>query len=58
MSRIRIRSRAAARAVEAILGPINICVNNARTAVLTTIKELTAQEFKRVLGGFAAPRRL
>jgi hypothetical protein len=43
--------------VEVNLGPINIWVNNAMAAVLSPIKAMTAQEFKRVPGGFAAPCR-
>jgi NAD(P)-dependent dehydrogenase (short-subunit alcohol dehydrogenase family) len=39
---------AAAQAVEENLGPIDIWVNNAMTSVFSPIKEMTAQEFKRV----------
>lgn len=39
---------AAARQVEAQLGPIDIWVNNAMTSVFSPIKEMPAEEFKRV----------
>lgn len=39
---------AAAEEVEAALGPIDIWVNNAMTSVFSPIKEMTAEEFKRV----------
>ena len=39
---------AAAEAVEKRLGPIEVWVNNAMTSVFSPIKEMTAQEFKRV----------
>ncbi|HEX7232039.1 MAG TPA: SDR family oxidoreductase [Candidatus Binatia bacterium] len=39
---------AAAQAVEENLGPIDIWVNNAMTSVFSPIKEMTAEEFKRV----------
>jgi len=39
---------AAAERVESTLGPIDIWVNNAMTSVFSPIKEMTAEEFKRV----------
>jgi NAD(P)-dependent dehydrogenase (short-subunit alcohol dehydrogenase family) len=39
---------AAAKAVEENLGPIDIWVNNAMTSVFSPVKQMTAQEFKRV----------
>src|SRR5947208_3273996 len=39
---------AAASAVEAELGPIDVWVNNAMVSVFSPIKEMTAAEFKRV----------
>jgi NAD(P)-dependent dehydrogenase (short-subunit alcohol dehydrogenase family) len=39
---------AAAQRVEDELGPIDIWVNNAMTSVFSPIKEMTAEEFKRV----------
>ena len=39
---------AAAAKVEAELGPIDIWVNNAMTSVFSPIKQMTADEFKRV----------
>jgi NAD(P)-dependent dehydrogenase (short-subunit alcohol dehydrogenase family) len=39
---------AAAAAVERNLGPIDVWVNNAMTSVFSPVKEMTAQEFKRV----------
>jgi short-subunit dehydrogenase len=39
---------AAAQAVEENLGPIEIWINNAMTSVFSPIKDMTAQEFKRV----------
>jgi NAD(P)-dependent dehydrogenase (short-subunit alcohol dehydrogenase family) len=39
---------AAAQAVEENLGPIDVWVNNAMTSVFSPIKEMTAEEFKRV----------
>lgn len=39
---------AAAEKVETLLGPIDIWVNNAMTSVFSPIKEMTAEEFKRV----------
>jgi NAD(P)-dependent dehydrogenase (short-subunit alcohol dehydrogenase family) len=39
---------AAAARVESTLGPIDIWVNNAMTSVFSPIKEMTAEEFKRV----------
>ena len=39
---------AAAERVEKELGPIDIWVNNAMTSVFSPIKEMTAEEFKRV----------
>lgn len=39
---------AAAAAVEAEFGPIDIWVNNAMTSVFSPVKEMTAEEFKRV----------
>jgi NAD(P)-dependent dehydrogenase (short-subunit alcohol dehydrogenase family) len=39
---------AAAERVEATFGPIDIWVNNAMTSVFSPIKEMTAEEFKRV----------
>lgn len=39
---------AAAERVERELGPIDIWVNNAMTSVFSPIKEMTAEEFKRV----------
>ena len=39
---------AAAQAVEESLGPIDVWVNNAMTSVFSPIKEMTAEEFKRV----------
>jgi NAD(P)-dependent dehydrogenase (short-subunit alcohol dehydrogenase family) len=39
---------AAAEQVESTLGPIDIWVNNAITSVFSPIKEMTAEEFKRV----------
>jgi NAD(P)-dependent dehydrogenase (short-subunit alcohol dehydrogenase family) len=39
---------AAAERVESTLGPIDIWVNNAMTSVFSPIKEMTADEFKRV----------
>jgi short-subunit dehydrogenase len=39
---------AAAQRVEEELGPIDIWVNNAMTSVFSPIKEMTAEEFKRV----------
>jgi NAD(P)-dependent dehydrogenase (short-subunit alcohol dehydrogenase family) len=39
---------AAAAAVEEKLGPIDIWINNAMTSVFSPIKEMTAEEFKRV----------
>lgn len=39
---------AAAAAVEAHLGPIDIWVNNAMVSVFSPVKEMTPQEFKRV----------
>lgn len=39
---------AAAEEVEQKLGPIDIWVNNAMTSVFSPIKEMTAEEFKRV----------
>ena len=39
---------AAAEHVESTLGPIDIWVNNAMTSVFSPIKEMTAEEFKRV----------
>jgi NAD(P)-dependent dehydrogenase (short-subunit alcohol dehydrogenase family) len=38
----------AAQEVEARLGPIDIWVNNAMTSVFSPIREMTAEEFKRV----------
>src|SRR5207245_6270636 len=38
----------AVQKVEAQLGPIDIWVNNAMTSVFSPIKEMTAEEFKRV----------
>jgi short-subunit dehydrogenase len=38
----------AATRVEAELGPINIWVNNAMTSVFSPIKQMTAEEFRRV----------
>jgi NAD(P)-dependent dehydrogenase (short-subunit alcohol dehydrogenase family) len=38
----------AAQAVEENLGPIDVWVNNAMTSVFSPIKEMTAEEFKRV----------
>ena len=39
---------AAAERVESALGPIDIWVNNAMTSVFSPVKEMTAEEFKRV----------
>jgi NAD(P)-dependent dehydrogenase (short-subunit alcohol dehydrogenase family) len=39
---------AAATAVEEQLGPINIWVNNAMVSVFSPVKEMTAEEFRRV----------
>lgn len=39
---------AAAAAVEAALGPIDIWINNAMTSVFSPLKEMTAEEFRRV----------
>src|SRR6185437_7129826 len=39
---------AAAAAVEEQLGPIDVWVNNAMTSVFSPVKEMTAEEFKRV----------
>lgn len=39
---------AAAQAVEENLGPIDVWVNNAMTSVFSPIKEMSAEEFKRV----------
>jgi NAD(P)-dependent dehydrogenase (short-subunit alcohol dehydrogenase family) len=39
---------AAAVAVEAALGPIDIWINNAMTSVFSPLKEMTAEEFRRV----------
>ena len=39
---------AAAETIEKELGPIDIWVNNAMTSVFSPIKEMTAEEFKRV----------
>lgn len=39
---------AAAEKVETVLGPIDIWVNNAMASVFSPIKEMTAEEFKRV----------
>ena len=39
---------AAAERVESALGPIDIWVNNAMTSVFSPIKQMTAEEFKRV----------
>ena len=39
---------AAAERVESTLGPIDIWVNNAMTSVFSPVKEMTAEEFKRV----------
>jgi short-subunit dehydrogenase len=39
---------AAAAAVEQNLGPIDIWINNAMTSVFSPIKEMTAEEFRRV----------
>jgi NAD(P)-dependent dehydrogenase (short-subunit alcohol dehydrogenase family) len=39
---------AAAERVESVFGPIDIWVNNAMTSVFSPIKEMTAEEFKRV----------
>src|SRR5213082_1451249 len=39
---------AAAQRIEKNLGPIDIWVNNAMTSVFSPIKEMTAEEFKRV----------
>lgn len=39
---------AAAAAVEETLGPIDVWVNNAMTSVFSPIKQMTAEEFKRV----------
>jgi NAD(P)-dependent dehydrogenase (short-subunit alcohol dehydrogenase family) len=39
---------AAAERVESTFGPINIWVNNAMASVFSPIKEMTAEEFKRV----------
>ncbi|HZD41847.1 MAG TPA: SDR family oxidoreductase, partial [Terriglobales bacterium] len=39
---------AAAAAIEQNLGPIDIWVNNAMTAVFSPVKEMTADEFRRV----------
>jgi NAD(P)-dependent dehydrogenase (short-subunit alcohol dehydrogenase family) len=39
---------AAAERVESTLGPIDIWVNNAMTSVFSPIREMTAEEFKRV----------
>ena len=38
----------AARTVEAELGPIDVWINNAMTSVFSPVKEMTADEFKRV----------
>jgi short-subunit dehydrogenase len=38
----------AAERIESTLGPIDIWVNNAMTSVFSPIKEMTAEEFKRV----------
>jgi NAD(P)-dependent dehydrogenase (short-subunit alcohol dehydrogenase family) len=42
------RVEAAAEAVERNLGPIDIWINNAMVSVFSPIKEMTAEEFKRV----------
>src|SRR5687767_2783590 len=42
------RVEAAAAAVEAQLGPIDIWVNNAMTSVFSPVKEMTAEEIRRV----------
>jgi NAD(P)-dependent dehydrogenase (short-subunit alcohol dehydrogenase family) len=42
------RVEAAAEKIEARLGPIDIWVNNAMASVFSPIKEMTAEEFKRV----------
>src|SRR4051812_314211 len=39
---------AAAEQIEAQLGPIDIWVNNAMTSVFSPIKQMTADDFKRV----------
>lgn len=39
---------AAAQAVEENLGPIDVWINNAMTSVFSPVKEMTAEEFKRV----------
>jgi NAD(P)-dependent dehydrogenase (short-subunit alcohol dehydrogenase family) len=39
---------AAAQAVEENLGPIDVWINNAMTSVFSPVKEITAEEFKRV----------
>lgn len=39
---------AAAQAVEEQLGPIDVWINNAMTSVFSPIKEMSAEEFKRV----------
>ena len=39
---------AAAQAVEENLGPIDVWINNAMASVFSPIKEMTAEEFKRV----------
>ena len=42
------RVEAAAQAVEENLGPIDVWINNAMTSVFSPVKEMTAEEFKRV----------
>jgi NAD(P)-dependent dehydrogenase (short-subunit alcohol dehydrogenase family) len=42
------RVESAAAAVEAEFGPIDVWVNNAMTSVFSPIKEMTAEEFRRV----------
>jgi NAD(P)-dependent dehydrogenase (short-subunit alcohol dehydrogenase family) len=39
---------AAAQAVEENLGPIDVWINNAMTSVFSPVKEMNAEEFKRV----------
>jgi NADP-dependent 3-hydroxy acid dehydrogenase YdfG len=38
----------AAQTIEAALGPIDVWINNAMTSVLGPVKEITAEEFRRV----------